>query len=155
CHDDCRHVVEFIERLNRLNVHLVWRSLGDVIRRAFRQREPSLGFVDVEMYGSEIRIENASTVRKVFHIHKRESAATTIREIRAGGQLMKWTAKDTQIAFDVELEPGESQTITLVFNEPTESHFTGESVPYRMKAMVRRYLCEVRDNYIARKSFSQ
>src|SRR5262249_26740144 len=97
CHDDCRHVVEFIERLNRLNVHLVWRSLGDVIRRAFRQREPSLGFVDVEMYGSEIRIENASTVRKVFHIHKRESAATTIREIRAGGQLMKWTAKDTQI----------------------------------------------------------
>jgi hypothetical protein len=155
CHDDCRHVVEFIERLNKLNVRMMWRNLGDVIRRSFRQRAISPGFVDVEMYGHEIRIENTSPQKKAFRISKRECAATAIREIRAGRQVIEWTATGGRIAFDLELGPGESQTIALVFNEAAESGFKGESVRYRMKTMVRRYLCEVRDNYIMRKSFSQ
>lgn len=155
CHDDCRHVVEFMERLNQLNARLRWTSLAEVVRRSFRQREISPGTVEVEMYGREVRIENPSTAKKVFRFRKRESAPETIQEIRAAAQPVKWSSAENQVAFEVELNPGESQTVSVTFTAPAADGFAGEKLRYRVKAMVRRYLCELRDNYVTRKSFSQ
>ena len=155
CHDDCRHVAEFMERLNRLNARLHWTNLAEVVRRSFLQREILPGIVEVEMYGREVRIENPSSVKKVFRLRKREAEPTTIKEIRAAAQPVKWTAAENHIAFEFELNPGESKTVTITFNEPADEGFAGENLRYKLKAMVRRYLCEIRDNYVMRKSFSQ
>ena len=155
CHDNCRHVIEFIERLNQLNARLCWTNLAEVVRRSFRQRENSSGVVEIEMYGREARIENPSGVKRNFHFRKREAAPETIKEIRMAAQPVKWTAAENHVAFESELNPGESKTIAITFNESAGSRFAGESLRYRAKAMLRRYLCEIRDNYIMRKSFSK
>ena len=78
-HDDCREhgrpLAEFIDALNSLNAQLSWCSLGEVVQRSCRQRENSSGLVALEMYGSELCVDNASDLRKRFRIHRRETDA--------------------------------------------------------------------------------
>jgi hypothetical protein len=157
CHDDCRHITEFMDRLNKLNVPLRWTSLSEVIRRSFRQREVSQGVVEVEMYGTQIRIENAYGLRTVFRCRKRESDTEHISAVHVDGESIAFEVDgDRQsIAFEIELAPGESRIVTMAYKEiAAADNFTGESLSYKLKAMARRYLSEVRDNYVTRKSFS-
>src|SRR5437773_7001469 len=81
CSDHCARLVNFIKRLNALRSAPTWRSLGDVVRRSCRQREVSPGEVEVEMYGTELRIENRSKQPKRFAIRRRECEPSAIREI--------------------------------------------------------------------------
>ncbi len=154
CHDRCRPLVEFIDRLNALHARLVWRNLAEVVRHSYRQRELSPGVVEIEMYGTELRVGNSSAQRMRLYIRRGESNPSTIREIRAGAQPVSWTTVENQIAFEIDLNPGENQTIKVKFAELPQSDFKGESLRYQVNAMVRRYLSELRDNYVTRKSFS-
>ena len=154
CHDRCRPLVEFIDRLNALNTQLSWRNLAEVVRRSFRQRELSPGVVEIEMYGTELRVDNPSGQRKRFCIRKQESAPSTIAEIRAESQPIAWTVLQNQVAFEIELDSGESKTIRITFTRLPEKGFKAENLRYKAKAMLRRYFSEVRDNYVTRKPFS-
>ena len=54
------------------------------------------------------------------------------------------------INFETELGSGQSKTIGIRFHEFAGNGYSGENVSYRFKAMLRRYLSEVRDNYIVK-----
>ena len=155
CHDDCRHVVECMERLNKLNVQLRWTNLAEVVHRSFRQRKISPDVMEVEMFGNEVRLENHSSAEKTFRCRKQESDASAIKDIRIATGVVQWSTADNYISFEVKLGPGEAKTVTINYTEPADAGFAGENLKYRVKAMVRRYLCEFRDNYVMRKSFSQ
>jgi hypothetical protein len=157
CFDDCRHIGGFMQQLNQLKVSFRWTGLAEVVRRSFRQRESSPGVVEIEMYGSEVRIENPSGQRKLFRFRKRESEAGLIKDVRAAGQTIQWefTEGGQGLAFQVELNPGENKVVTVTFRDFIAADgFDGESVRYKLKVMLRRYLSEARDNYLRRKSFS-
>src|SRR5438876_9290550 len=83
CSDHCASLVNFIEQLNALPCAPTWRNLGDVVRRSCRQREVSPGNVEVEMYGTELRIENRSGEPKRFLIRRRECEPSAIQQICA------------------------------------------------------------------------
>jgi hypothetical protein len=149
CSDHCARLVNFIERLNALQCAPTWRSLGDVIRRSCRQREASPGAVEVEMYGTELRIENRSHEPKHFLIRRREREPSAIHQISTGAREITWRALDGRIDFEIELSPSEKRVIKIKFHELSKKGHNGNSLPYRLKTMLRRYLCEVRDNYVA------
>jgi hypothetical protein len=148
CSDHCRRLVDFIDRLNALKCRLTWRSLGDVVRRSCRQRELSPDSVEVEMYGTELRVENRSEQAKRFLIRRRESDPSTIKEIRAESGQIAWNSFEDRITFEIELNPGESRTVSVKFHDLRGYGYSRESVSYQVKTMLRRYLCEMRDNYI-------
>jgi hypothetical protein len=147
CSDHCARLVNFIEGLNALRCAPTWRSLGDVVRRSCRQREVSPGEVEVEMYGTELRIENRSDQPKHFAIRRRECEPSAIREICGSGP-MAWNSVNGHINFEIDLSPGESKMVGIRFHELAGNGCNGDNLPYRLKTMLRRYLCEVRDNYI-------
>jgi len=153
-HDDGKHIEEFFSRLSKLNAPLRWMTLAEVARRSYRQRDVSDGKIAVEMFASEILVENHSKQVKRFHVSKRESAPETVHQVRVGGQPVQWTARDGCIALETELKPGEKKTIVIIFKEQVTENFRGESLGYRLKAIVRRRLCEFRDNYVRKKTFS-
>jgi hypothetical protein len=65
-----------------------------------------------------------------------------------GSQELAWNHASGQIQFQVEIAPGQAKRIAIEFhNYAGESH-SFETVPYRMKTLIRRHLCEIRDNYI-------
>ena len=113
--------------------------------------------MEIEMYGSEVRVENPFLLRTSFHFRKRESSVEHIDTVEASGNPIRWvaTADKQGLSFNVELNPGESSIVKVGYKEfESVDRFKGETLRYKLKAMVRRYLSEIRDNYVTRKSFS-
>ena len=148
CSDHCARLIDFIKDLNALKCPLTWSSLGEVVRRSYRQREVSPDVIEFEMYGTELRIKNRSGRRKRYLIRRRESEPSSIREIRAGSRNVAWSSTDGMVAFEIELNPGEKTIVSMAFHDLAGNGRYVDTVSYRTKAMLRRYLCEVRDNYI-------
>ncbi len=148
CSDHCARLVNFVQQVNALPCVPTWRNLGDVVRRSCRQKEDSSGALEVEMYGTELWIENRSGQSKRFLIRRRECEPSAIRRICADSQVIAWKAVDDHIDFEIELDPGETRVFQIRFHDLAQERSSGDSVLYRLGAMVRRYLCEVRDNYV-------
>lgn len=148
CSDQCRRLVNFIERLNALKPSLKWRSLGEVVRRSYRQRELSPDAVEVEMYGTELRVENRFEQRRRFIIKRRDADPSAIKVVRAGSRQVAWNFSQGRIVFEIELNPAEGRTVSVKFHDLWRNGQIRESVSYKVKTMLRRYLCEVRDNYV-------
>jgi len=142
------HLVEFVQRLNGLNCRLSWRSLGEVIWRSCRQRELSPSLVETEMYGSELRLENRSEQQRRFCITKREPDVSAIKEVRAGVRPIPWTFSEGRIGFEVELAAAEITMVSVTFHDYPGTVQCQENIGYKLKTMLRRYLSEVRDNYV-------
>jgi hypothetical protein len=148
CSDRCARLIDFIQRLNALRRAPTWRNLGEVVRRSCRQREVSPANVEVEMYGTELRIENRSDQPKCFVIRRRECEPSAIQQICMGSQEIAWKPVNGRIESEIELNPGENQVIKIKFHDLKATELNGDDLPYRLKAMLRRYSCELRDNYI-------
>jgi hypothetical protein len=148
CSDHCAHLIDFIKGLNALKCPPTWSSLGEVVRSSCRQREVSPDAIELEMYGTELRIKNRSGRRKRCLIRRRESEPSAIKEVRVGSQETVWNFQDGHIDFEIELNPGEDRMIAIRFHELDGVGQCDETVSYRAKAMLRRYLCELRDNYV-------
>jgi hypothetical protein len=148
CGDHCARLVNFIQQLNALPCAPTWHNLGDVVRHSCRQRTASPGAVEVEMYGTELRIENRSGQSKRFLVKRRECEASAIQRIYTNTQGVAWRQINGHIDFEIELNPGETRVIEIKFRNLSEKGHHGDNLPYRAKAMLRRYLCEVRDNYV-------
>ena len=149
CSDHGARLVNFVKQVNALQCAPTWRNLGDVVRRSCRQREDSPDAVEVEMYGRELRIENRSGQPKRFSIRRRECEPSAIQRICTDAQEVAWRQINGRVNFEIELKPGESQVIKIKFHDFVVKERNGDNLPYRFKTMLRRYLCEVRDNYVA------
>jgi hypothetical protein len=95
-----------------------------------------------------LRVENRSEQRKRFIIRKREADSSAIREVRDGSGPIAWNFVDGHINFETELGSDQSKVVGIRFYELAGNACNGDDLSYRFKAMLRRYLCEVRDNYI-------
>jgi hypothetical protein len=148
CRDGYARLAEFIDRLNTLKCPLSWRSLGEVVQRSSRQRQLSSGVMEVEMYGTELRVKNQSKKQKRFVIKRRESDPSAIKEIRAASDQIAWNFSEGGIALEIELNPGESKTVGITFHDLSGNGRYRENIGYRVKTLLRRYLSEARDNYV-------
>ncbi len=148
CNDHCSRLIDFIEHLNALKHPPTWQSLGEVVKRSCRQRELSSGDVEIEMYAAELRLENRSEQPKRFLIRRREHEPSATREISAGSGPIAWNSVNGYVNFEIELRSGESKLVSIRFHELGRNSENEDNLPYRFKAMLRRYLCEIRDNYV-------
>lgn len=151
CRDHCRHLTAFVDSLNALKCPLEWRSLGEVVRRSFRRREVSTATVEVEMYASELLLENRSGQRCRYRFSKRESAPAAIAKIEAQAREIEWRFSVDCVRFEVELAAGESTLVRVAFKPLKENVRSRRNLPYEVRAMFRRYACELRDNYVVTK----
>ena len=147
CGDGCLKLIDFVDRMNALRGRLNWRSLGEVVSRSCRQRELLAGVMEVEMYGTELRVQNPSGQPKHFVIRKREHDPSAIKCIHAGSRQLSWKFSGSQIDFELELKAYESTTVRIKFYEIGLDGRSEENLSYKIQTMMRRYLSEVRDNY--------
>jgi hypothetical protein len=152
-HDFCSNgyarLAGFIDQLNALKVPLAWRRLGDVVRRSYRQKEVSPDAMEIEMYGNELLIENRSDRQKSYLIRRREREPKNIESLRAGSRRVSWDSAGDYMEFRAGLSPGESMLVTLRFKGAEDVANVPQNFAYSAKTMLRRYLSEARDNYLA------
>ena len=150
CDDNYRRVTDLVDRINALPIELQWCSLGDAVRRSCRQRLSSPGVVEVEMYGTELILENPWREEMRFNLTRLESDPQVIRTLTADSQPLDWTVRDNRIAFSIQLRAGEKVAIRLRYYPLKEAIPAEDRVSVRTRTLLRRYICEARDNYLAR-----
>ena len=147
CSDGYKRLADFVDRLNLLNCSIVWRTLGDVVRRSYRQKTGSPDSKEVEMYATELCLENSSEQRVRYLVQKRETRPSSIQEIRTDSGPIVWRENAVGVSFEVQLDPGENVKVSIRYHDlPTNGRYN-ESLPYKVRMTARRHLCELRDNY--------
>ena len=141
-------LAQFIDQLNALNVSLFWRRLGEVVRRGYRQRELSADCVEIEMYGSELLIENRSGRAMSYFVRRREHEPNSIESLHAGSRCVPWDPAGDHIEFKVDLAPGENTLLRLLFKAADDVAHKRQDLAHSAKTVLRRYLSEARDNYL-------
>jgi hypothetical protein len=148
CSDGCVRLIEFIDRLNSLKYPPTWRSLGEAVRRSYRERQRSSSQVEIEMYAAELRLENRSGRPRSFSIRRREDEPAVIREISDESGPLNWNSANGYISFEVGLSPDQSKVVQVRYHFLGRDRRDRDDLRYRFGAMLRRYLCEIRDNYV-------
>jgi hypothetical protein len=149
CSDGYARLLQFIAQLNGLKVPLAWRRLGDVVRRSYRQKELSADSAEIEMYGTELLIENCAERAKSYFVRRREHHPNGIESLHAGSRQLSWESVGDYIQFKLELGPGETTLLTIRFKAAEEVAHGHQNFVHSTKTMLRRYLSDARDNYVA------
>ena len=148
--DESRGLLDFIDRLNSLPVPLTWRTLGNVVRRAYQQRLREDGVFQIRMFSSEIIIENAEPVSRDIAVEKSEYAPERIDRVEVAGQKVAFVHDQSYMRFELNIGPRQSLLIRIAYKNlygeaPAQSSVSGST-----KLLVRRCLSEFRDETQAR-----
>lgn len=141
-------LAQFINKLNALKVSLTWRSLGEVVRRGYRQKKLHSDYVEIEMYGSELLIENRSKQTLSYHVCRREKETHAIERIYADSGRLQWDFHGDYVEFRVDVAPGASTLVKVDFKPVNGVVRWRHDLAHSLKIVARRYLSEVRDNYL-------
>ena len=150
CDDNYGKVTDVVDRINALPVEVQWCGLGDALRRSYRQRLSSPGVIEVEMYGTELILENPWREEMRVDVTRLESDPRVIRTLTANSKPLDWTVRGNRIAFSLHLPAGGTVAIRLRYYPLKAAVPAEDTVSVRTRTLLRRYLCEARDNYLAR-----
>jgi hypothetical protein len=149
CNEGYSRLAEFIRELNGLRVPLAWRSLGELLKRSYCQKQVTADLTEIEMYCNQAVIENRSDRPKKYVVRRLEHQPENIESLCAGLDQLSWKLNGDYIQFGLELQPGESTLVTLRFKPGEAVGYAPQSIFSSAKTRLRRYLSEARDNYFA------
>jgi hypothetical protein len=145
-----RDLLEFIDQLNVLGLPLRWRTLGEVIRRAYHRRLRKSGAHEIRMFGNEIIVENASSESYRFMVSKPEHAPCEIDRVEVGGREIAFVPDREFMRFELEVGSRDSTLVNVAFRDIYGDPLRELHASKRIKVAVRRYLSEFRDETEAR-----
>jgi hypothetical protein len=151
--NDCASLIELIEKLQSLNCSLRWRSLGDVIRRACSRRAMGTATEEVEMFGTELLIENPSSQVLQLHIRKKENAADLVDETRCDGKAVRWVSEGDHLVSELTIDPCSEKLFQVTYKQLDRAEKANRSLRFELSVAARRILSEFRDDYLSRSQF--
>jgi hypothetical protein len=135
-----------VETLNSLEPQLTWTNLERGIFSTYSVAAAAGEAVDVRVYSArtvlDLRGEQALLVSKA------ETDPETV-EVFVDGMQVAASCANGDIQFAIKNPKGEAMTIEARSSIPARPQL-GQSAKYRLKVTARRYLTEVRDNYLCR-----
>jgi hypothetical protein len=146
-------LIELIEKIGSLSCCLRWRSLGEVIRRACRRRASGEGAEEIEMYGNEFLVSNASDQAVELRIRKRASHNEPVSEILCNERPISWATGVDHLFFGERIGSGEGRHFRVVYRDQVHAPVLRRSLHYELSVAARRILSEFRDDYLARRPF--
>jgi hypothetical protein len=147
--DESAALIDLIEKIGFLNARLRWRSLGQVIRRACRRRRLSAGVEELEMYGSELVVNNPSDQAIEVKIRKRKSLDDLDSEILCDENPVLWAIEGEYFVFAERIGPHAEKSFRVVPREQAEARNDRRSLRFELAVAVRRILSEFRDDYLS------
>ena len=151
--DEGRELMTFIDRLNSLAGGVKWGGLDAVIARSYSSRAGAYGTQSVRMFANEMVLESGTEAPARFRVEKQELDRRAISTVTCDGRDVNWTWDSGFARFDVDMPPGGTAAIRVEHVDPLGESTSTEGARYRMAVRVRRYLSEVRDDYICRSEF--
>ena len=145
-----------MDHLNAQLTGLACRRKADELLRSYRVRSLGPGQPEVEMYATELHLENPGPGPARFAVRRRETEPAAVPEVLAGETAVPWQNAEGHLRFQIELNAGETRFIQVRYRRsgtgPAAAGATASTPGFksRLKIAARRYLSEFRDDYVAR-----
>jgi hypothetical protein len=140
---------DFITRLNSLRWNLRWRTLGNAILRSCAVRRQSDGVDTLRMYGGCLVFEHGGTELREMMVIKEEADSGAVIAVTVNGKRVDWVPDGGFLKFRVQMSPGDAVEIAIQYSDRLGVIAGRETLPYAVRAGLRRYLSELRDNYVS------
>lgn len=149
--ENVQYLVEAVGRVNAVAPGISWSNLETAVSRSLLQRRAIDGTIQIRAYSSTAAIVNDSLSVGRFSIEwgQPDQCFPFERVLREGAPFPGVEVNDAGICAIAELPPGSSQTFSVVYRN---GRATAESLGFKWdaKALLRRRLSEVRDNYLSK-----
>lgn len=151
-HDDfkegMRPVAALVRSLNALDPALEWTNLETIASRTYGTRVQNTSLVDIRLFAASTVIEPMDGGGEIC-FSKAEPLADKHLEVFVAGQQVNSHRQDGDIVFCRVMAAAEPTAVDVTVSrlEPTPPAI--HPLSYRVKVAARRYLSEIRDNYVA------
>jgi hypothetical protein len=151
--DHARDMVDLIDRLNALRWNLVWRPLGEALRRTFTIRRVADGTNVIQMFANNLVVDNPDAEACRTLLQKEEGDPERVEAVLINQKAVQFSVDGGHLRFWLTTLPGERSDVRVVYRNNSEAlpHRAGAGA--NIKVAVKRYLSEFRDNYLSRNEF--
>jgi hypothetical protein len=146
-----QNLIDAVGRINRAAPDIRWSSAGAAVRESALCRRDDGGIRRVKAYAGTVRIDNPSlSPERVLIEWSYPNHKSHIESVcRNGLPCPVIDADDSGVCVSAVLDPGVSAQFSIRFHRP-DSSFVHAGFRYNTRAIVRRRLSEIRDNYISK-----
>jgi hypothetical protein len=138
-----------VASLNALDPRLQWTNLETIVSRTYSIRAHSASSVDIRLFASTTTLEPQDSSAEIC-FSKAEPLSDKDFEIVAAGQVMKADWEGSDIVFRQIMTAAEPPVVDVRVSPVETGPLPIRPLSYRTGVAARRYLSEIRDNYVAR-----
>ena len=144
-----RELSDVIDRLNSLTWNLQWKPLGEAVRQSFRHRVGEAKQT-VQMFSGSVELTNPGEQPLEVSIGKQETDGRCIEAVWLDDQRLEYQWDGECLRSSVVLPPGERKLVRVTYQSDVSVGPERKTLTGRSKVAMKRYLSEVRDNYLSR-----
>jgi len=151
--DHAHNLVDLIGGLNSLRWNLVWRPLGEAIRRTYTIRRLADGTNVIQMFASSLVVENPDTEAGKTLVLKEDVDSDWVEAVWVNQTPVEFSVEGGYLRVPLTTVPGETTIVRVVYRNNLEVVQDRYSSGTNIKVAAKRYLSEFRDNYLSRSDF--
>ncbi|QNI33501.1 hypothetical protein H7849_06010 [Alloacidobacterium dinghuense] len=146
-----QNLIDAVGRINRAAADIRWSSAGAAVRESILCRRDDRGILNVKAYAGTVRVANPSHLPERVLVEwsypDHESHVESV--YRDGLPCPVIKADEPGVRVSAVLDPGMSALFSIRYRRPDTS-LVHPGFRYNTRAIVRRRLSEIRDNYISK-----
>jgi hypothetical protein len=151
--DHARNLVDLVARLKELRWNLVWRPLGEVVRRSFTIRRLDDGTNVIRMFAGSLVLANPDAEALKTLLVKEEGDPDCVEAVWVNQTPVDFSVEGGCLRLRLTTLPGETALVRIAYRQEFEPIMEEDRSGTNFKVAARRYLSELRDNYVSRSDF--
>jgi len=140
----------FITQLNSLSRDLQWMNLSQALSNTYLQKRISEFTIECKILTKRQTIQNSEFVGREYILLKDEDGAVPIRNVLIDGRPYPYVVEGGQLRVCAYIDPRSAVEVTINYDEVQQDGMKVPSLRRSAKVGLRRYLSELRDNYLCR-----
>jgi hypothetical protein len=150
--DGYTKVAGFVSQLNALSPNLRWMGIDEVVMSTYLEKTASPDVIDCMIFSNRHIIRNDEPTTKTFRISKHDdNSSAAITSVEINGTAHAYRSEDGAIQFSVDISASSVAEVAIHYSNDSQYRPTPRNqLRHGVKVYVRRYLSEVRDNYISK-----
>jgi len=147
--NEAKQVLDGLDALSKLNAHLNWAPLGNVVRTLHKRQRHADGRESVRIYSLSSVIKNSAQSPIDATVFKAESDPTMLKAVLLDGEPVEWTSTGRGCEVHLRMGPAQSSHLQFQYKNDSKPAPDRNNLSRRVKVMLRRHLTEVRDQYLS------
>ena len=141
---------EFAVRVNSLSKRLKWTGLGALIQHTYLQKKVAPETVACKIFGNRHVIENLAPTPQRFIILKQEDCKTPIQSVTVNGDEHSYELEEGCLRLCVDVPAASAVAVAIDYRNTYPFDSGKHALNQQVKVYLRRYLSEIRDNYLSK-----